>query len=85
MTRTQWAAIAGVTLIVAYSVIMIATSGAAAYAWLLLAAGLALLATAGRRIAAQVRRTRDEGRAPYSSTARNRTNTASAFLSNADV
>jgi hypothetical protein len=60
MTRTQLAAIAGVTLIVAYSVIMIATSGAAAYAWLILAAGMALLATAGRRLAPGQEDGRDE-------------------------
>jgi hypothetical protein len=60
MTRTQLTAIAGITLIVAYSAIMIATSGAAAYAWLILAAGMALLATAGRHITADMGDERDE-------------------------
>ena len=49
MTRTQLAAIAGIAI---YSVIMIATSGRAAYAWLILVASIAFLVTAGRRIAA---------------------------------
>jgi hypothetical protein len=60
MTRTQLAAIAGITLIVAYSAIMITTSGAAAYAWLILAAGMALLGTAGRRFTADKEDGRDE-------------------------
>jgi hypothetical protein len=60
MTKTQRAAVAGIALIVAYSVIMIATSGGAAYAWLILVAGIALLAMAGRRIAADKKRGRDE-------------------------
>ena len=52
MSKTQLTAIAGTALIVIYSTVMVATSGGAAYAWLVLAAGIALLATAGRRIAA---------------------------------
>ena len=52
MTRTQLTAIAGIALIVAYSAIMIATSGGATYAWMVLVAGIALLATAGRRMTA---------------------------------
>jgi hypothetical protein len=60
MTRTQLTAIAGITLIVAYSAIMIATSGATAYAWLILAAGIALPATAGRRMTAAKEDGRDE-------------------------
>ena len=60
MAKTQLAAIAGIALVVAYSVIMIATSGGAGYAWLILVAGIALLAIAGRRLAADKEGGRDE-------------------------
>jgi hypothetical protein len=60
MSRTQLTAIAGIALIVIYSITMIATSGDATYAWLILVAGIALLATAGRRIAADREGRRDK-------------------------
>jgi hypothetical protein len=60
MSGTQLTAIAGIALIVIYSITMIAASGDAMYAWLILVAGIALLATAGRRIAAEREGPRDK-------------------------
>jgi len=54
MSNTRLTFIIGLGLLVIYSVIMVATGGtAAAYAWLILAAGIALVATAARRSAAE--------------------------------
>ena len=45
----QWVAVvAGVALIVVYSVVMMASDGSTEWAWLLLAAGIALLIGGGR-------------------------------------
>jgi hypothetical protein len=52
MSKTQLAGVGGIVLVGIYSVIMMTTSGAAPYAWLILAAGIALVVTAGRRVAA---------------------------------
>ena len=49
ISRAALSVVIGVALIVLYSIVMIATGGDAAWAWLLLVLGLAALFDAGRR------------------------------------
>ena len=61
MTKTRLTLIAGIGLLVAYSLIMIATGGtAAAYAWVILASGLGLVVMAARLGSAETADGHDE-------------------------